>query len=71
MNSSKITLDILENYATQFNNIETCIHDFQVVLNQKNVDDLRELPAVQLINILQKEKIFKIDFHDPFIKKNC
>ena len=36
---------------------------------KKNVDDLRESPAVQLINILQKEKNYKINFHDPFIKK--
>ena len=40
MTPSKITPDILENYAAQFKKIETCIHDFQVVLNQKNVDDL-------------------------------
>lgn len=36
---------------------------------KKNVDDLRESPAVQLINILQKEKNFQINYHDPYIKK--
>jgi UDP-N-acetyl-D-glucosamine dehydrogenase len=36
---------------------------------KKNVDDLRESPAVQLINILHKEKNFQINFYDPFIKK--
>jgi len=36
---------------------------------KKNVDDLRESPAIQLINILQKEKNFQISFHDPYIKK--
>lgn len=36
---------------------------------KKNVDDLRESPAVQLINILQKENNFQINFYDPFIKK--
>ena len=36
---------------------------------KKNVDDLRESPAIQLINILQKEKNLKIDFYDPYIKE--
>tara|TARA_B110000008_G_C16522067_1_gene384557 strand:- start:171 stop:569 length:399 start_codon:yes stop_codon:yes gene_type:complete len=36
---------------------------------KKNVDDLRESPSVQLINILQKENNFQINFYDPFIKK--
>jgi len=36
---------------------------------KKNVDDLRESPAIQLINILQKEKNYRIDFYDPYIKK--
>ena len=36
---------------------------------KKNVDDLRESPAVQLINILHEEKNLQIYFYDPFIKK--
>ncbi len=36
---------------------------------KKNVDDLRESPAIQLLNILQKEKNLKIDFYDPYIKE--
>lgn len=36
---------------------------------KKNVDDLRESPAVQLLNILSKEKNFQINFYDPYIKK--
>lgn len=40
MESMNITSEMLENYAVQFKKIETCIRDFQVVLNQKNVDDL-------------------------------
>ena len=36
---------------------------------KKNVDDLRESPAIQLINILSKEKKFQINFYDPYIKK--
>ena len=61
MNSSKITLDILENYATQFKNIETCIHDFQVVLNQKNVDDL--------IWVLQRIDSIKNIYHENFLSE--
>jgi UDP-N-acetyl-D-glucosamine dehydrogenase len=36
---------------------------------KKNVDDLRESPAIQLLNILSKKKNFQINFHDPYIKK--
>ena len=36
---------------------------------KKNVDDLRESPAIQLMNILQKEKNYQISYYDPFIKK--
>ncbi len=36
---------------------------------KKNVDDLRESPAIQLINILKKEKKYLINFYDPYIKK--
>ena len=36
---------------------------------KKNVDDLRESPAIQLMNILEIEKNLQINFYDPFIKK--
>jgi len=36
---------------------------------KKNVDDLRESPAIQLMNILQKEKNYQMNYYDPFIKK--
>ena len=36
---------------------------------KKNVDDLRESPAIQLINILQKHENYHINFYDPYIKK--
>jgi len=61
MDSSKITPDILENYAAQFKNIETCIHDFQVVLNQKNVDDL--------IWVLPRIDSFKNIYHENFLSE--
>jgi|688.fasta_scaffold324909_2 hypothetical protein len=59
MTPSKITPDILENYAAQFKKIETCIHDFQVVLNQKNVDDL--------IWVMQRIDSFKNIYHESFL----
>jgi hypothetical protein len=61
MTPSKITPDILENYAAQFKKIETCIHDFQVVLNQKNVDDL--------IWVMQRIDSFKNIYHENFISE--
>ena len=61
MDSSKITPDILENYAAQFKNIETCIHDFQVVLNQKNIDDL--------IWVLPRIDSFKNIYHKNFLSE--
>ena len=36
---------------------------------KKNVDDLRESPAIELINILKKEKTLKVEFYDPYIKE--
>ena len=59
MTPSKITPDILENYAAQFKKIETCIHDFQVVLNQKNVDDL--------VWVMQRIESFKNIYHESFL----
>ena len=36
---------------------------------KKNVDDLRESPAIQLINILKKYDNYNVYFYDPYIKK--
>ncbi len=36
---------------------------------KKNVDDLRESPAIQLINILKKYENYNVYFYDPYIKK--
>jgi UDP-N-acetyl-D-glucosamine dehydrogenase len=33
---------------------------------KKNVDDIRESPALKFINILEKKKI-TVDYHDPYI----
>jgi hypothetical protein len=61
MTPSKITPDILENYAAQFKKIETCIHDFQVIMNQKNVDDL--------IWVMPRIDSFKNIYHENFISE--
>tara|TARA_B110000858_G_C17793691_1_gene471268 strand:+ start:413 stop:1693 length:1281 start_codon:yes stop_codon:yes gene_type:complete len=37
------------------------------VAYKKNVDDMRESPALEFIKILSKKKI-KVDYHDPYIK---
>tara|TARA_Y100000389_G_C17470712_1_gene530446 strand:- start:7730 stop:9010 length:1281 start_codon:yes stop_codon:yes gene_type:complete len=37
------------------------------VAYKKNVDDMRESPALDFIKILSKKKI-KVDYHDPYIK---
>ena len=37
------------------------------VAYKKNVDDMRESPALDFIKILRKKKI-KVDYHDPYIK---
>ncbi len=36
------------------------------VAYKKNIDDMRESPALEFINILTKKKI-KTDYHDPYI----
>jgi len=61
MTPSNITPDILENYAAQFKKIETCIHDFQVIMNQKNVDDL--------IWVMPRIDSFKNIYHENFISE--
>ena len=37
------------------------------VAYKKNVDDMRESPALEFIKILSKKKI-KVDYHDPYVK---
>jgi UDP-N-acetyl-D-glucosamine dehydrogenase len=37
------------------------------VAYKKNVDDMRESPALEFIKIFQKKGI-KVDYHDPYIK---
>ena len=37
------------------------------VAYKKNVDDMRESPALEFIKILSKKKI-KVDYYDPYIK---
>ena len=59
MESINITSEMLENYAVQFKKIETCIRDFQVVLNQKNVDDLAW--------VMQRIESFKNIYHESFL----
>lgn len=39
------------------------------VAYKKNVDDLRESPAIQIINFLSKNKKNNLSFYDPYIKK--
>ena len=34
---------------------------------KKNVDDIRESPSLEFMNIFQKKKIV-CDYHDPFVK---
>lgn len=38
------------------------------VAYKKNIDDVRESPAISFINILKKKKI-SVDYFDPFVKK--
>ena len=38
------------------------------VTYKKNVDDMRESPALKIINLLEKKGL-KIDYHDPYVKK--
>ena len=37
------------------------------VAYKKNIDDIRESPAIDFINILTKKGV-KVDFHDPFVE---
>jgi UDP-N-acetyl-D-glucosamine dehydrogenase len=39
------------------------------VAYKKNVDDIRESPAIQIINFLSKNKKNKLSFYDPYINK--
>jgi len=39
------------------------------VAYKKNVDDIRESPAIEIINFLSKNKENKISFYDPYINK--
>lgn len=59
MESTNITSEMLDNYAVQFKKIETCISDFQVVLNQKNVDDLAW--------VMKRIESFKNIYHESFL----
>ncbi len=38
------------------------------VTYKKNVDDMRESPALKIINLLEKKGLM-IDYHDPYVKK--
>ena len=73
--ASETNLKVLKNIANLvFNNLkERKISNTKAkililgIAYKKNIDDLRESAALNLINILKK-KIFNIDFSDPYIK---
>ena len=63
MSNIKITADLTDNYSTQFEKIETYIHDLGVILNQKNLDEL--------IWVLPRIDSFKNIYHDSLIDDIC
>lgn len=63
MSNIKITADLTDNYSTQFEKIETYIHDLGVILNQKNLDEL--------IWVLPRIDSLKNIYHDSLIEDIC
>ena len=59
MSNIEITANLTDNYSIQFKKIETYIHDLGVILNQKNLDDLKW--------VLPRTETFKTIYHDDFI----
>ena len=69
--NSSMPLYVKKNIKKALNKVKKKTYKILIlgIAYKKNVDDLRESPAIQLINILEKEKNFQINFYDPFIKK--
>lgn len=60
MASINISHELLDNYSAQFKFIDSCIHEFEVVMNQKNVEDV--------VWVLQRMESFKNILHENFIE---
>ena len=58
-------LDKFKKYKIKFKNKKILIIG---VSYKKNIDDTRESPAFEIINLLKNKKI-KVDYHDPLVPK--
>ena len=63
---------VIQNLQDKLGQKNKTLHNSKVLIlgvaYKKNVDDIRESPALKIIELLEKKKV-KISYSDPFVKK--